>query len=90
MNFYFFMYKIKFDDDAIRYLRRLPKLISNRIFTKIENTKKDPYRYFIRLKGRKEYKLRVGSYRVIVDINDSEIIIYVVKIGHRDKIYYNV
>jgi len=81
------VHKLIFDEEAIRFLNKLPKNISKRIFNKIQETKENPHRYFIKLTNRQEYKLRIGDYRVIADINDSEIIIYVIKIGHRSKIY---
>ncbi|MGP6174284.1 type II toxin-antitoxin system RelE family toxin [Corynebacterium sp. A21] len=37
--------------------------------------------------GEGEYRLRVGSYRVIYDINDGELIILVLHLGHRKDIY---
>ncbi len=41
------------------------------------------------LKGKLSiyWRYRVGDYRLICDINDSEIIITVVRIGHRKDIY---
>lgn len=50
-------------------------------------SKADPYRFFERLKGRKDYKLRVGDYRIIADINKTEKKIEVTLIGHRKNIY---
>jgi mRNA interferase RelE/StbE len=84
------MYKLIFDDEVIKFLDKLPKGISKRIFNKIQETKENPHHYFIRLTNRQEYKLRVGDYRVIADINDSEIKIYVIIIGHRSNIYKKI
>lgn len=81
------MYELIFDEEVIKYLEKLPRNISIRIFKKIQETKTNPYRYFSKLVSRQEYKLRVGDYRVIANINDSKIIIYILEIGHRRKIY---
>jgi mRNA interferase RelE/StbE len=40
-----------------------------------------------KLKGVAGYRIRIGDYRVIYDINDQEIRIIVLKIGHRKQIY---
>jgi len=40
-----------------------------------------------KLKGRDGYRIRVGNYRVIYEIFDSELIIDVVALGHRKDIY---
>ena len=81
------MYNIIFDEEAIKFLEKLPKQIAHRIFNKIQETKVNPYHYFTKLENRQEYKLRVGDFRIIADINNKEITIYIIKIGHRKNIY---
>ena len=53
------MYKLVFDDKAIEQLEKLPKLVRKRIFNKLQSTKENPRRFFEKLEGRPEYKLRV-------------------------------
>jgi len=81
------MYDIVFDERAIEYLEKLEKRDKKRIFEKIIATKEKPFRYFERLTGRNEYKLRVGDYRVIADIDEKSKKISILIIGHRKKIY---
>ena len=57
------MFKLVFDDKAIEELEKLPKLIKERIFKKLQSTKESPHHFFEKLEGRPEYKLRVGDYR---------------------------
>ncbi len=40
-----------------------------------------------KLKGRDGYRIRVGNYRVIYGIFDTELIIDVIAVGHRKNIY---
>ncbi len=40
-----------------------------------------------KLKGRDGYRIRVGNYRIIYDIFDSQLIIDVITLGHRKDIY---
>ncbi|HLC65292.1 MAG TPA: type II toxin-antitoxin system RelE/ParE family toxin [Candidatus Nanoarchaeia archaeon] len=54
---------------------------------KTVSAKENPFHFFERLEGRGDYKLRVGDYRVIADINQKERIIAVTLIGHRKNIY---
>ena len=61
--------------------------LAKRIIQKIESTKSDPHRFFVRLVGRTEYKLRVGDYRVIADIEENRRVIIVRSLGHRRNIY---
>ena len=84
------MYKIQFDEEAIEFLKKAQNQIKERIWNKIMQTKENPHHFFIRLTGRPEYKLRVGDYRVIADIEDNINILYVLHIGHRRNIYKKI
>ena len=81
------MYKVIFDDKAIEFLEKLDKKNRERIFNKIMSTKEDPFHYFEKLTSTHYYKLRVGDYRVVADIDKNEIKILVLLIGHRKNIY---
>lgn len=81
------MYKVNFDEKAVEYLEKLPKDIRKRIYNKVISTKNNPFHFFEKLEGRPEFKLRVGNYRIIADINSSEVRILVLYIGHRKNIY---
>ncbi len=81
------MFDVVFDETAIDFLNSLEKAVRERIFKKILSTKTNPFHYFERLEGRKDYKLRVGDYRVIADIDQSTEKIKVMLIGHRKNIY---
>jgi mRNA interferase RelE/StbE len=41
----------------------------------------------IKLKGRESYRIRVGNYRIIYEIQDEELIIDVIALGHRKDVY---
>ncbi|MHA1828006.1 MAG: type II toxin-antitoxin system RelE family toxin [Candidatus Heimdallarchaeaceae archaeon] len=79
------MHEIIFDKKAVDYLNKLPETTKKRIYKKIITTKEKPPHFFERLKNRKEYKLRIGDYRVIADINHKRIAVLL--IGHRKNIY---
>ena len=40
-----------------------------------------------RLKGRAEYRLRAGDYRIIYEVESEQNILYLVAIGHRRDVY---
>jgi len=40
-----------------------------------------------KLKGEDAYRIRVGDYRIIYEINDNTIIVTIVSVGHRKDIY---
>jgi mRNA interferase RelE/StbE len=84
------MFEVVFDDEAIDFLSKLPKELKNRIYDKIISTKNNPFHFFERLEGRKDFKLRVGDYRVVADIDSNSKKIQVTLIGHRKNIYKNI
>jgi len=84
------MYGIIFDEKAVEFLEKIEKSTRKRIYNKIISTKEDPFHYFERLTGRNEFKLRVGDYRVIADIDESAKKISVLVIGHRKNIYKEI
>ena len=83
-------YEIQYDPDTITHLEKLPIITRKRIFNKISSTKENPFRYFERLGQRNDYKLRVGNYRIIADIDNKEKTIKITLIGHRKNIYDNL
>ena len=84
------MYDIVFDEKVIEFLEKIEKSTRKRICNKIISTKEDPFHYFERLTGRREYKLRVGNYRVIADIDEIKNKIFIAFIGHRKNIYKEI
>lgn len=80
------MFKIEWKEGAIRELEKLEPIISRRIFKKVDELLIDPFSKDIkRLKGRDDFRLRVGDYRVIFSIENN--IIQIIKVGHRKNIY---
>lgn len=59
-----------------------------RIVEKIKKLAENPYPdESIRLKGRLEYRIRQGDYRILYIVEDKIITVFVLKVGHRKKIY---
>lgn len=84
------MYEVIFDEKVLEFLEKLEKKERKRIFGRIASTKMNPFHYFERLTGRNEFKLRVGDYRVIADIDETTKKISVLAMGHRKKIYKKI
>lgn len=81
------MYDILLSNKAAEQLSKLPQKIKNRIGHAIEKIKVRPEHFIERLVGSHYYKLRVGDYRIILDIQKNKMLIFIIKIGHRKKIY---
>ena len=80
-------YGIIFSDSALKQLKKLEKNVQERIISTLERIKIRPQAHVTKLVGDPGYRLRVGDHRVILDIDEGNLIILVIKIGHRKKIY---
>lgn len=82
-------YSIAYKPSAVKALRKLDRQHQQAIITAIEALAHQPRPDGVKKLqgGEGEYRLRVGSYRVIYDINDNELIVLVLHLGHRKDIY---
>ena len=72
---------------SVKQLKKLDKTTARRIRDKIEDIKENPFPAVLRLENSKFYRLRVGNYRVILDLQQGKLIIFVVEMGNRENIY---
>lgn len=80
-------YAILFSDKSLKQLKKLGKDDQEKIIKVLERIRIRPEAHITKLVGDPGYRLRVGNYRVILDIDKGKLIILVLKIGHRKKIY---
>jgi mRNA interferase RelE/StbE len=79
-------YRIQFKPRAIKDLKALPKETVRRIVKKIEALQNNLEGDVKKLTNYSpEYRLRVGTYRVLFEVDDDEMIIY--RILHRKDAY---
>ena len=83
-------YEIIFTDTSRKQFRKLEKDVQERIIKALERIRIRPEAHVRKLIGDPAYRLRVGEYRVIVEIEKDKLIILVIKIGHRKNIYKNL
>jgi len=81
-------YRLVFRKSVVRDLRRIPNHDLKRILSTLESLSEDPRPVGIeKLSGNERYRVRQGNYRIIYEINDNEIVVVVVKVGHRKDVY---
>ena len=79
-------YLIEFKPRAVKDLQSLSKQMQGKILEKIQSMENDLAGDVKKLTNyTPEYRLRVGNYRVLFEIEDSNIVVYRVK--SRDKAY---
>ncbi len=81
------MYEIIFSNKAKKQLFKLEKNSQERIIAALERIRIRPESYIEKLVGDPGYKLRVGDYRVIMDIINDNLLILIIKVSHRRDIY---
>ncbi len=81
-------YELVFKRSVAKDLRRLPKKDVKRILDRINLLMTDPRGPgSLRLSGFDRYRVRVGSYRILYEIRDLQLVIVIVKVASRDKAY---
>jgi mRNA interferase RelE/StbE len=83
-------YQVIWSQKSKNNIKALDKKIRNRIIAKVESIKDNPFDYVKHLVGVPLYSLRVGDYRVILDIKAGQMLIFVIKAGHRKNVYDEV
>tara|TARA_Y100000034_G_scaffold101157_1_gene125223 strand:- start:44 stop:295 length:252 start_codon:yes stop_codon:yes gene_type:complete len=79
-------FMLKIDKNAQSFLDKLPQDISLRIINKLEKIKDNPFHFLEHYEG-KYYKLRIGDYRVLIDIDSEKKILWVRIMDKRGRIY---
>ncbi len=81
-------YKIFIEKNAQKALTKITEKEQNRIIEAIRNLSQNPKPMGVKkLSGREAWRIRVGSYRIIYEIQDDKLLIVVISIGHRREIY---
>ena len=82
-------YSISFKSSAAKELKKLPVELQQRIAKIINKLIKDPRASgVVKLKGDNNlYRCRVGDYRIVYEISDSQQKIVITRIRHRKDVY---
>lgn len=86
------MWKIEYDEKAARELTKLDGQTAKRIKKYLDEriaTDNDPRRFgeglMENLAGL--WKYRIGDFRVIAEIQEHKVVVLIIRIGHRSKVY---
>ena len=80
-------WSVQWTDQAIRDLTSLDPSVARRIVTKLDQAAEQPERFFRRLAGAADHKLRVGDYRVLAALDHEARMILVERVGQRSVVY---
>jgi mRNA interferase RelE/StbE len=81
-------YVVGFSAAAQQALRDLDGSVRKRIVTRLEALQDDPRPSGCKkLTNAELWRIRIGDYRVVYSIEDSKLIVLVVRVGHRREVY---
>lgn len=81
-------YELVFKRSVAKDLRNIPTRDVSRILRRIEALRDDPRgEGCVKLSAQERYRVRQGIYRIVYEIRDSELVVIVIKVGHRQAVY---
>jgi mRNA interferase RelE/StbE len=82
------IYKIDYDINLEKALKKVPKHDAKSIRNKIERLKTDPRpQGSIKLSGKEIYRVRIGDYRIIYAIIDDILLVLILDVDGRKDVY---
>jgi len=83
------IYRIKWKPSALKEFKKIERSIIPRILRTIENLSSDPFPSGVRKLqgGEHSYRIRIGDYRIIYVVFESERLIEIARIRHRKEVY---
>jgi mRNA interferase RelE/StbE len=85
-------YRIEFSPAADRQFRKLPQEIQLRLKPRLDGLMNNPFpRGIKKLSGEENlYRLQMGDYRIIYQVQQKVLLVLVVKFGHRKEVYRRI
>ena len=80
-------YIIQYSVRAAKELKKLDHEIGVNIIKALDRIRIRPYEFVQKIVGTNYYRLKVGNYRIIMDIISNEMNILVIRVGHRRDVY---
>lgn len=89
------IYQVQYTETAVKQLKKMDKKIAAFIVSYIDDKLVDcanPRQFGKALKGGLNdiWRYRVGDYRILAKIEDDQVVITVVEIGHRKDVYKKI
>jgi mRNA interferase RelE/StbE len=82
------MYQVVLEHQAIKQLARISDPDQKKIVAALRALETNPRPYgYKKLKGREGYRVRAGDYRIIYNITDHVLTVFVLTIGNRKNVY---
>ena len=80
-------FEVKLHPRVARFIKRLDPILSERIRKKLRQLKDEPFRFLEHHEGADVFKLRIGDYRALIDVDAKRKVLLVRHLDHRRRIY---
>ena len=81
-------YKVIFKKSVAKDLRNIPSRDVKRILQKFDTLVDNPRpEGCVKLSSLELYRVRQGIYRIVYEIQDDMLVVQVIKVAHRSKVY---
>ena len=80
-------WQVIWSEKSVKQLEKIDKKDAQKIYDSVLECVEEPFRVVIRLTNSPFYRMRVEKYRVILDLQQNKMIIFVVESDHRGQIY---
>lgn len=80
-------WQVIWSEKSVKQLGKIDKKTAQNIFNTVLDCSHDPLKTVTKLSNSSFYKIRVGNYRVILDLQQNKLVIFVIEVDHRKRIY---
>ncbi len=82
------IYTVIIPKSVHKQLNKLPTFVSDSIVSRLTGIQENPRPIgSLKMRGSEAWRIRIGDYRIIYDIDDEAKVVVVRRIGHRREIY---
>ena len=83
-------WKILWHPQAIKNLDKLTHDLKDRVIKRVDKLQDNPFHFLEHYEGEDFYKLRIGDYRALVDVDFPNNIIKIQVFDHRKRVYKRI
>ncbi len=80
-------FSIEWHKQALKSLEKVPPNLIQRILNKFDEVAENPFRYLEHLESDQVYKLRIGDYQFLIDVDFTYKVLFVQYFDYRKKVY---
>lgn len=81
------VWQVIWSEKSVTQLKRMDKKNAQRVYDAVLDCAKEPFDAVTRLVNSPFYKIRVGNYRVILDLQQKKMVIFVITADHRKRVH---